>query len=193
MSRLAKVAISAGAVVVLLVLVVIVGAVTGVLRTFRAPSPSMEPTIHTGAHFLVGRMSFPFSGPHRGDVIVFHPPPGALGPVCAAPESPEDGHPCPKAGGGTAPLNFIERIVGMPGDELFVRNNRVYVNGRKLREPYVKAGTPCDLLCNLPKPITIPPGQYYVMGDNRGESADSRIWGPITRGSMIGRYLFAYT
>jgi signal peptidase I len=191
-SRLARAAIAVAAVLGVLVALAIVAVVTGVLHAYRAPSPSMEPTVHLGDHFLVGRMPFPFPGPHRGDIVVFHPPRGALDQQCGVVGSPSDGHPCAQATAGEAPVTFVKRIVGVPGDELFVRGNRVFVNGTALHEPYVKAGTPCGELCNLPKPIIVPRGGYYVLGDNRGESDDSRDWGPITRHSIIGRYLFSY-
>jgi signal peptidase I len=180
------------AVVGLLVLVVVVAATAGLLHAYRAPSPSMEPTIHTGEHFIVARTSFPFSAPHRGDIIVFHPPAGADSQDCGITGSPSDGHPCAAATPGRLSTTFVKRIVGMPGDRLSVRNNRVYVGRRELHEPYVKQDTPCDELCNLPKPITIAPGHYYVLGDNRGESDDSRDWGPIERGAIVGRFLFSY-
>jgi signal peptidase I len=191
-SRLAKVGIGVGVVIGALVLVGVLAAATGFVHAYRAPSPSMEPTIHLGDHFLTARMTFPFGGPKRGDIVVFHPPRGADTQECGVPAAPADGHPCPRSTGGESPFNFIKRIVGMPGDELYVSGNRVYIDGKQLHEPYIKKGTPCDQLCNLRKPITVPSGQYYVLGDNRGLSDDSRDWGPITKKAMIGRYLFSY-
>src|SRR5215212_10244126 len=109
----------------------------------------MEPTVHLGDHFLVARMTFPLSGPHRGDIVVFHPPGGVNTQECGVPASPANGQPCPRSIGGETRLTFIKRIVGIPGDELYVRDNRVYIDGKSLKEPYIKKDTPCDQLCNL--------------------------------------------
>jgi signal peptidase I len=188
----AKLGIALAAVAGLVVIVAIVAVSTGLLHAYRAPSPSMEPTIHVGDHFLVARTSFPFSGPRRGDIIVFHPPLGSNSQECGVPSSPSDGHPCAQATRGRSPATFIKRIVAVPGDELSIRDNHVYLDGRPVAEPYVKKDTPCEELCNLPKPITIAPGHYFVLGDNRGASDDSRDWGPIDRDAIIGRFLFSY-
>jgi signal peptidase I len=176
----------------LLILLVIAAVGAGFLRTYRIPSPAMSPTLQVGDHILVAKAQFPFSDLHRGDVITFHPPSGADTQQCGQPQSPTDGHPCPRPTPGQSRVTFIKRIVGVPGDSLSIRNNRVYVNGTALDEPFIKSGTPCGELCNLPKPIKIEPGYYYVLGDNRGESDDSRDWGPVPSKSIIGRKIFSY-
>jgi signal peptidase I len=192
LGRVAKVAIAVGAVIGVLALVVVAAAVTGLIKTYRAPSPAMEPTIHIGDHFVVARMTWPFSGPGRGDIVVFHPPPGADTNECGVPSAPGDGHPCPRPVPGESSNTFVKRIVAVPGDRLAISDNRVVLNGKPLRETFIARGSPCGELCNLRKEITIPKGHYFVMGDNRGESSDSRVWGPVPRDAMVGRMLFGY-
>ena len=87
--------------------------------------------------------------------------------------------------------NFIKRVVGLPGDRLSVRRGRVYIDGRLQKEPFIRPDAGCSI-CNLPRPITIPKGEYYMMGDNRGESADSREWGPVPKKWFIGKAFFTY-
>jgi signal peptidase I len=196
--RGAKLAIGLGVVVGLIVAVGVAAVATGTIRAFRAPSPSMEPTIHVGQHFLVARMSWPFSDPQRGDIVVFHPPAGADSQECGVPSQPDDGHPCSKPTPERSETSFIKRIVAMPGDELYIRGNHVYISHSGLDGPYKRQdepfinSSPCDELCNLPKPITVPPGHFYMLGDNRGASDDSRDWGPVPRSALIGRKFLTY-
>jgi signal peptidase I len=177
---------------------VVIANATGFLRTYRIPSPAMSPTIKVGDHILVAKMSFPFSGPHRGDIVVFYPPSGSETQQCGVPASPADGHPCASPTPGRSRNTFIKRIVALPGEWIKIENNRVLrapsEGGpfKQAKEPFIAPGTPCDQLCNLPKPIQVPDGHYYVLGDNRGESDDSRDWGPIPRSAMIGRRIVTY-
>jgi signal peptidase I len=169
-----------------------VGIQAFLIKPFRIPSPSMEPTLDVGQRVLVNRVGTHFGDPSRGDVIVFKPPAGADTHQCGIPSEPADGHPCAKPTSKRSDNNFIKRVVGLPGDKLFVRNNRAYINGKPLDEPYVNKGTSCDEFCNLPKPITIPPGHFFMMGDNRGESDDSRDWGPVPKKWIVGHAFFTY-
>jgi signal peptidase I len=162
------------------------------VKPFRIPSPSMVPTLAVGQRVLVNRLGTHFGDPSRGDVVVFKPPAGADTHECGVPSEPEDGHACSKPTAKRSDSNFIKRVIGLPGDTLFVRNNRAYINGKQLKEPYINKGTGCDNLCDLPKPITIPPGHFFMMGDNRGESDDSRDWGPIPKKWVIGHAFFTY-
>jgi signal peptidase I len=160
------------------------------VKPFRIPSQSMEPTLDVGQRVLVDRVSFHFRDPHRGDVVVFKPPHGADENRCGVDPPPVE-EPCPKPTADRSDTNFIKRIVAVPGDRLSVKSGRVYING-KLRDPYnIRPDAGCGI-CNLPKSIKIPADHYFMMGDNRGESADSREWGPVPRKWIIGNAFFTY-
>ncbi len=159
------------------------------VKPFRIPSESMETTLTVGQRVLVDRVSFRFSDPHRGDVVVFKPPAGAdQQPSECGIESAPDGSPCPAPTNRQSDANFIKRVVAEPGDRLKVVDGKVYIDGERQREPFARD---CD--CEeLPREITIPPGHYFMMGDNRGQSADSREWGPVPKGWIIGNAFFTY-
>ena len=161
------------------------------VKPFRIPSESMVPTLAVGQRVLVDRVSERFGDPDRGDVMVFKPPRGADDNVCGV-EPPPEGQPCPRPTKERSETNFIKRVVGLPGERLMVKDNRVYINGRRQDEPFLNEGTPCDQLCNLEREITIPKGHYFMMGDNRGASADSREWGPVPKRWMIGKAFVTY-
>ena len=161
------------------------------VKPFRIPSESMVPTLSVGQRVLVNRVSGHFSDPDRGDVTVFKPPKGADDNRCGLSEKPPN-MPCPLPTKDRSETNFIKRIVGLPGERLKVIDNRVYINGRKQDEPFVNKKTPCEALCNMPEEITIPEDHYYMMGDNRGESADSREWGPVPKKWLIGDAFVTY-
>ena len=161
------------------------------VKPFRIPSPSMVPTLEVGQRVLVNRVGTHFGDPDRGDVVVFKPPVGANTGRCGVDTTNLQA--CSQPTKEKAEENFIKRVVGLPGDELFVKDNRVYINGKPLDEPYVnKADNSCDRLCNLPEPITVPPGHFFMMGDNRGASDDSRQWGPVPEKWIIGDAFFTY-
>jgi signal peptidase I len=162
------------------------------IKPFRIPSPSMVPTLQVGQRVLVNRIGTHFGDPSRGDIVVFKPPAGADTHQCGIPSEPDDGHPCAKPTPNRSDSNFIKRVIGLPGDMVSVRNNHAYINGKALTEPYINKGTLCDNLCNLPKPIKVPPGHFFMMGDNRGESDDSRDWGPVPKKWIIGHAFFTY-
>jgi signal peptidase I len=158
----------------------------------------MEPTLDVGQRVLVNRFLYHFSDPSIGDIVVFHPPAGADGNGTACGVSVggrppvEAGEPCPEPTKEESEQNFIKRIVAGPGDRLSVRNGHPVVNGvAKTDEPYIR---PCGAgsACNLPKTITIPADHYFMMGDNRGESDDSRFWGPVPRDWLIGKAFATY-
>ena len=170
-----------------------VGIQAFLVKPFRIPSPSMVPTLKVGQRVLVNRLSTHFGNPSRGDILVFHPPSGADTRQCGIPSEPTDGHPCAQPTAKQSTNNYIKRVVGLPGDHLKVLHNRAYINGKLQKEPFINPGTPCDdQLCNLPKEIVIPPGHFFMMGDNRGESDDSRDWGPIPKKWIIGKAFFTY-
>jgi len=169
--------------------VTIVGAIAIVLaikawvvNPYRIPSSSMEPTLHCArpgsgceARFsdrvLANRFIYHFRKPHRGDIIVFKTPPLAE-QRCGA--------------GGT----FVKRLIGLPGETWSEKNGYVYINGKKLIEPYVKADRR-DTATSYPA-RKIPQGMYFMMGDNREQSCDSREWGAVPRKNLIGEVFAVY-
>jgi signal peptidase I len=124
-----------------------------------------------------------------GDIIVFHPPRGAdpQQPVCAA---PREGIGSNQACGVSTPREsketFVERVVGVAGDKIKIINGHVIRNGLREHDPYI-AGCGRGAGCNFRKPIVIPRGRYFTLGDNRGESDDGRFWGPIHRSWILGK------
>ena len=160
------------------------------IKPYQIPSESMEPTLDVGQRVLVNRFIYHFKEPQIDDIIVFHPPAGAdRGTECGVPRNPQQA--CPKPTSAESDQNFIKRIVAGPGDRLSIRNGHPVVNGKIAEEDFVR---PCAVggACNLPKPIRIPPDHYFMMGDNRGSSDDSRFWGPIPKDWIIGEAFATY-
>jgi signal peptidase I len=135
------------------------------IQAFWIPSPSMEPTLGVGDRVLVNKLSYNFHDVNRGDVVVFERPPGA--------SNGENGE----------IKDLIKRVIAIGGDTIEARDGNVYVNGKQIEENYLEPGTPTD---NLPL-TTIPDGRVFVMGDNRTNSEDSRIFGPIDEDDIVGR------
>jgi signal peptidase I len=162
-----------------------------VVKPYRIPSPSMVPTLEIGQRVLANRL---ISHPSVGDVVVFHPPHGAdpANPVCGS-SSEGEGHPeaCDVPTQAESTQTFIKRVVAGPGDRISIVDGHVIRNGVRENASYIQ---PCldTSFCNFPKPITIPPGHYFMMGDNRGESDDSRFWGPVPDKWIIGVAFFTY-
>lgn len=162
-----------------------------IVKPYRIPSGSMEPTLAIGQRVLVDRVSKHFTSFHRGDIVVFKPPKGADSEIqCGDPNKPPD-EPCPKPTPEKSDTNFIKRIIGLPGDRLKVIKGHAYINGKELNEPYIRPDPSCPI-CTERREITIPPGHLFMMGDNRGESDDSRDWGPVPKGWIIGKAFFTY-
>jgi signal peptidase I len=161
------------------------------IKPYQIPSESMEPTLDVGQRVLVNRFLYHFTDPSIGDIVVFHPPAGAdSGTICGARHA--SSQPCPEPTEAESSQNFIKRVVAGPGDTLSVRDGHPVVNGvEKTDEPYIR---PCGAApaCNLPESITIPPDHYFMMGDNRGASDDSRFWGPVPRSWIIGKAFATY-
>jgi signal peptidase I len=163
------------------------------VKPYQIPSESMEPTLDVGQRVLVNRFIYHFTDPGIGDIVVFHPPAGAdgNGMECGKPNHDPQA-PCPEPTPEESDQNFIKRIVAGPGDRLSVRDGHPVVNGvEKKDEDYI---LPCfgGGACDYPKAITIPPDHYFMMGDNRGSSDDSRFWGPIPRDWIIGKAFATY-
>jgi signal peptidase I len=154
-----------------------------VVNPYRIPSASMEPTLHC-AHthagdgceashsdrVLANRFIYRFRSPHRGEIVVFNTPKAAK----------ED---CGE--GGT----FVKRLIGLPGESWSERDGFVYINGKKLNEPYIKADRRDS---ETHSAQVIPKGQYFMMGDNRAQSCDSRVWGTVPRKNLIGEVFATY-
>jgi signal peptidase I len=183
-----------------IIVVVALGLALGIqqfiVKPFRIPSESMVPTLTVGQRVLVDRVSPHFTSPERGDIVVFKPPKGADGEdVTECGAEPAPGQPCPAPTKGKSDQNFIKRVVGLPGDKLSVRNGQVYING-KLNDPFKIDPASCEEAgsdtCDLPQEITIPPDHFFMMGDNRGNSDDSRKWGPVPEDWVIGGAFFTY-
>ena len=165
------------------------------VKPYRIPSESMEPTLDIGQRVLVNRIGNRFGEPRVGDILVFHPPSlatGGTGQQCGDPNQ-GDGHeqPCGRAGTEKASENFIKRVVAGPGDRVAIVGGHVIRNGRRAKEPFIRecaGGGGCD----FPRAIVIPPGHWFMMGDNRGSSDDSRFWGPVPKKWIIGGAFATY-
>ncbi len=162
-----------------------------IVKPYRIPSGSMEPTLTIGQRILANRHDQPSERRRHRRV----PPAGGRRPGQRAMRQSEPGHgPQPGVRRGTAAESsqtFIKRVVAGPGDTISIVNGNVIRNGVREKDPYVyQCGTGPD--CNFRTPIKIPPGDYFMMGDNRGESDDSRFWGPVPDSWIIGVAFFTY-
>jgi signal peptidase I len=154
------------------------------VRMYRLPSASMSPAYAPRETVLANFEAYRDGGPRLGEIVLVSPPVGdGLAPVCG--EQPPAGAMCARPASGTGRPQYVKRVVGLPGDRLALEHGRVVRNGRPLAEPYARAcgGANCD----FPKPISVPPDDYYVLGDNRGASNDSRFWGPVPREGVLAR------
>lgn len=140
-----------------------------IIRTFITsprwiPSESMLPTLKVGDYLLIDKLVYKFQGLDRGDIVVFSAPPAA---------HKED--------------DLIKRVIGLPGEEVSVKDGIVYINNQPLAEDYILEKPAQDY-----KPFKIPDDCVFVMGDNRNESYDSRYWGPLPIKNIIGKAVFRY-
>ncbi len=165
---------------------IVIALKTWVVNPYRIPSSSMEPTLHCARpapdceaaggllhgsdRVLANRLIYHFRDPKRGEIIVFKTPPLAK-LRCGA--------------GGT----FVKRLIGLPGEHLSERDGYVYVNGKRLDEPYIHTDRRDH---QAPRRWNVPKGEYFFMGDNRKESCDSRSWGAVPRSNLIGEVFFVY-
>jgi signal peptidase I len=165
-----------------------------IVKPYRIPTPSMVPTLAIGQRVLADRI---IGSPGVGDIVVFHPPKGAdpATPICGNPNQGGNGGPgtqaCDRPTPQQSSQTFIKRVVGVPGDRIQIINGHVIRNGVQEKDSYALA-CGSDSTCNFPKTIVIPPGEYFMMGDNRGESDDSRFWGPVPSKWIIGIAFFTY-
>ena len=132
------------------------------IEPFFIPSGSMEPTLQIGDRVLVNKLSYDLHSVHRGDIVVFKKPPNDYSPGVT---------------------DLIKRVIGLPGETISARDGVVFIDGRALPEPWLPKGETTATFA----PVLIPHAEYFMMGDNRGDSADSRIIGPVTDKLFIGR------
>lgn len=161
-----------------------------IVKPYQIPSASMEPTLDIGQRVLVNRLSYKFGDPSIGDVVVFHPPAGVdLSKECGVTKKLDQA--CPAPTEEMSDTNFIKRIVAGPGDDLYIQDGHPVVNGEMAEEDFIR---PCRVggVCDLTEPIEIPADHYFMMGDNRGASDDSRYWGPVPRDWIIGKAFATY-
>ncbi len=183
-------------VIVVTALVLALAVQAFLVKPYRIPSGSMLPTVRIDQRVLVDRLAMDFSSPHVGDIIVFHPPKN-YNNGCSDPSEGEnqDGQygpaACQVAWTRPSSQTFIKRVVGLPGDHLSIHDGHVIRNGKPEPDSYI---VPCngDASCNFPQTITVPRGMYYMMGDNRPDSEDSRFWGPVPRAWIIGKAFLTY-
>jgi len=164
------------AVMVVVVVVVALLLRTFVVQTFSIPSVSMTPTLQVGDRIVVNKLSYVFHGVHRGDIVVFVRPSREH---CAGPPVGD----------------LVKRVIGLPGETISLSGNgQVLINGTRLNEswlPVSRRGTtypgPSGTLYSLDHPYKIPSHAYFVMGDFRDDSCDSRFWGPIPKSLIVGK------
>ena len=135
-----------------------------VVEPFYVPSGSMEPTLKPGDRVLAAKSAYRFSNPHRGDLVVFKDP-----------RNPEE--------------DLIKRVVGLPGDTVAIRDAVLYINGQREMEPYVDYPM---IDATYFGPVKVPAGKVFVMGDNRGNSVDSRSFGPVPEDNLLGKVFMRF-
>lgn len=144
-------------------LVLAFGIRTAVAQSYFIPSGSMEPTLEIDDRLIVDKVSYHFTNPQRGDIVVFNPPDAVI--------KEENLHD-----------PFIKRVIGLPGEKVEVKGGRVYINNLPLRENYI-----ADKPNYTWAPHIVPPNSYLVLGDNRNNSYDGHYWGFVDRNRIIGR------
>jgi len=130
-------------------------------QTFYIPSESMVPRLETDDRVLVNKLTFDLRDPERGDVVVFRTPPGSH---------------------ITGMDDLVKRVVGLPGETIEGRGGHIYINGKRLAEPYLDPGVQSKTFA----PVHIPANSYFMLGDNRQFSNDSTVWGPANRNLFVG-------
>jgi len=138
----------------------------------------------SGPYVTANYSAYDGAAPRLGDIVVVRPPVGdGLAPACGSP--PPTGAMCATPMRGRGRPDYLNRVVGLPGDRLSLRDGRVVRNGRLLDEPYARPCSGDD--CDYPRTITVLPDSYYALSDDRGQRADSRWWGPVPRYAVLAR------
>jgi len=166
--RLRRALVEMGAIIAVAVL--LAGLVrTFAFQTFWIPSASMVPTLAVYDRVLVQKAFFSWRDVREGEIVVFSHP-------------PLDNCPGPQEG------DLVKRVIALPGQTIYSSGNSIYINGRLLAEPYLPPYDPLGPpIASRQHPYRVPPGEFYVLGDNRSDSCDSRFWGPIQGSSIIGK------
>jgi len=167
-------ALAEGAIALVVAVLLAVGVRTFAIQTFWVPSTSMVPTLQVGDRILVQKAFFSWHDLHQGDIVVFTKP-------------PRD-----RCGGDG---DLVKRVIALPGQTIYSAGNTVYVNGRPLAEPYLPRIDPLGPPipdASRARPFRVPAGDFYMMGDNRAISCDSRFWGPIKGSSIVGRVVMLF-
>jgi signal peptidase I len=161
--------------VIIVVAVLLAGLVrTFAFQTFWVPSASMTPTLGVYDRILVQKAFFTWHDVREGDIVVFSHP-------------PLDQCPGPQEG------DLVKRVIALPGQTIYSSGNSIYVNGRLLAEPYLPRYDPLGPpIASSQHPYRVPPGEFYLLGDNRSDSCDSRYWGPIEGSSIIGKVVLVW-
>ena len=170
------------------------------VKPYVIPSGSMQPTLEIGQRVLVDRFSERIgSDPKIGDVVVFHPPLNAVpeeqpadGSLPRCEEPAEEGAVCSEPGGREAEQAYIKRVVAGPGDRIRVVDGIPLVNGERVEGDFETVPCRTGSGCDFPTTVTVPAGHYFMMGDNRPNSEDSRFWGPVPRSWILGRAFATY-
>jgi signal peptidase I len=170
-------------VLVVTALVIAVVVKSFVAQAFYIPSGSMLPQLQINDRVVVSKVSYRLHDPRRGDIVVFDAPGG--GPKDASPLPERAVRSVIQSIGLSAPSTdeYIKRVVGLPGERVEGLGGKVLVDGRQLIEPYLPAGVATGDFAA----VIVPPHTLWVMGDNRGNSADSRVFGPIPQSTVVGR------
>jgi len=136
-----------------------------IVKAYKIPTGSMQPTLGIGDHVISNQLYYHYQNPTHGDVIIF--------------KNPQDEN-----------QDFVKRIAGCPGDTIEIKDNHLFLNGKKSDEPYA-LDTPGEPLKNF-GPFVVPKDEYFVLGDNRNNSLDSRVFGAIKRHAIEGKVIFVY-
>jgi signal peptidase I len=158
--------------VLLIAVLLAAGLRTLVFQPFSIPSASMVPTLDVGDRILVQKAFFNWHSVHEGDIVVFKHPPADTD--CSGPQ-------------GT---DLVKRVIALPGQSIYSSGNEIYVNGRQLPENYLPKVDPLGPAipgASASDPYKVPAGEFYVLGDNREISCDSRYWGPVKGSTMVGK------
>lgn len=142
-----------------------------IAQPHQVKGQTMMPTLKNNEYFITNKLAYKFGTPKRGDIIVFK-----------APQDPS--------------VDYIKRIIGLPDDRVTILGGKVYLNGKILDEPYLAKDTSTNVFpggyVTEGVPVVVPAGSYFVLGDNRAHSSDSRNFGPVSYGNIIGKYWFTY-